>query len=96
LIVKNCEVREVYLMTPSLTGQCNSGDDEYAVGVVIFAPIYRRMSTLRTVRIETINFTLSLIFSEVGVMNPHLMLELRVDCESHLRVLSEAYTMGTL
>ena len=81
---------------PFSQGQCNSGDDEYAVGVMIFAPIYRRMATLRTVRIETVNFTLSLIFGEVGVMNPHLMLELGVHCKSHLSVLSEAYTTDTL
>ena len=57
--------------------------------MMLLTPVNCGETTFGAVIIHTINLTLSLRFGEVGVMNPNLILELRVNCESHLRVMKE-------
>lgn len=67
----------------------DSPDYESRFGMMLLTPVNCGETTFGAVIIHTINLTLSLRFGEVGVMNPNLILELRVNCESHLRVMKE-------
>lgn len=60
----------------------DSSDNESGFGMVFFTPVNCGESTFRAMIIHTINLTLGLRFGEVRVMNPNLILELGVNCES--------------
>lgn len=54
---------------------------------MLLTPVNCGETTFGAVIIHTVYLILCLRFGEVGVMNPNLILELRVNCESHLGVM---------
>jgi len=71
-----CQMVNVCATNTCGTHSVHSTNDINCIRVMILTPVCGRITTICTVSIHAIDFILCLFFSQVRVMNPHLMVVL--------------------